>query len=168
MIAQLRPKMVVRNIVIDGIQNLADSPPFPFDQFVRGHFSIINIGGTTANVNEICYQLFVGKELPMQRPYEERIKANSWPSERPVIKRVQTDKIGPGEAEQIIISIPPMELESSEAWHLAKRDITIYFMGFIRYRDELGLKRRTDFCRRFDWDRMRFYPVADPDYEQPD
>jgi len=42
---------------------------------------------------------------------------------------------------------------------------SIYFFGYVQYRDQIGIVRRTAFCRLFDLKSRRFVAVADPDYE---
>ena len=45
----------------------------------------------------------------------------------------------------------------------------LFFRGFILYRDRNNhVKRRTSFCRRYDFEAMRFRAVEDPDYEYAD
>ena len=46
--------------------------------------------------------------------------------------------------------------------------IHFYVTGWITYADELGLMRRTNFCRGYDHPLDRFFPVADTDYENED
>jgi hypothetical protein len=44
----------------------------------------------------------------------------------------------------------------------------VHFFGYIQYRDNIGVVRRTAFCRRYDIRTRRFNFVDDPDYEYGD
>jgi len=41
----------------------------------------------------------------------------------------------------------------------------LYFFGYIDYLDNIGIIRRTAFCRRYIRETMRFTKVEDEDYE---
>ena len=41
----------------------------------------------------------------------------------------------------------------------------LYFIGYILYRDDIGVGRRTAFCRLYNFQTKRFEIVKDPDYE---
>lgn len=44
----------------------------------------------------------------------------------------------------------------------------IFVLGWIGYRDDLGIFRQMGFCRRYESRKDRFVPVDDPDYEYSD
>jgi hypothetical protein len=44
----------------------------------------------------------------------------------------------------------------------------VYFFGYLQYRDNIGIVRRTAFCRRYIISMQRFTVVPDPDYEYGD
>jgi hypothetical protein len=44
----------------------------------------------------------------------------------------------------------------------------VCFRGFVIYIDKNGIRRRTGFCRVYDSETERFYPLDDPDYEYAD
>lgn len=64
------------------------------------------------------------------------------------------------------------EFTSAEGITLAQRiGYQLFVMGWIEYRDDSGVVRRTAFCREFKpgpLDDGRFCPVSDPDYEYED
>lgn len=41
----------------------------------------------------------------------------------------------------------------------------ICVLGWVAYKDDADIERRTAFCRRWSIDRQRFMPVADTDYQ---
>ncbi len=43
-----------------------------------------------------------------------------------------------------------------------------YIMGYLLYRDDNGLKRKTGFCALYLPDTKRFQRISDPDYEYAD
>ena len=44
----------------------------------------------------------------------------------------------------------------------------VCFRGFVIYTDKNGIRLRTGFCRVYDAEAERFYPLDDPDYEYAD
>jgi hypothetical protein len=61
-------------------------------------------------------------------------------------------------------------VRSGELANVAQGDIAgdIHFFGYMQYRDNIGIVRRTAFCRRYDIRTRRFSVVDDPDYEFSD
>jgi hypothetical protein len=61
-------------------------------------------------------------------------------------------------------------VRSGELANVAQGDIAgdIHFFGYMQYRDNIGIVRRTAFCRRYDIRTRRFSVVGDPDYEYDD
>ncbi len=49
-----------------------------------------------------------------------------------------------------------------------RSDPLLLFRGFVIYEDGAKIRRRTAFCRSYDWDRERFITLDDPDYEYAD
>lgn len=45
---------------------------------------------------------------------------------------------------------------------------TTYCLGFIKYRDEIKVERRTAFCLHYDIETERFDMIGDPNYEYAD
>lgn len=153
-----RPRLEVRNLVIvnPDIANRSES-------FVGAYFDVVNAGGTAAIVIQSHCMNWNGANLPMKRPFEELAENN--PIE--VAARIE-----PGATQRGNFTISTMDL--SVARHMAanpKGFIQIhplYVMGFIKYRDTLGICRETVFCRQYDTIKQRFFAVIDPDYEYTD
>jgi hypothetical protein len=51
---------------------------------------------------------------------------------------------------------------------IREKNIGLYAIGEIAYRDDLRLRRTTRFCRLYDWKKERFLPVSDRDNESDD
>ena len=141
-----RPRLHVSNVItID---------PFMQGKHVCGQFYIRNIGGTPATITDIgCWvHWFTDNILPMKRPYEGE-KGNIL--DRP--------KLNPGEPCTIdFTSEEPLGLNSAA---IMQRQHFLYVMGWIEYRDDLGINRRINFCRKYNTTIHRFSAVTDPDYE---
>jgi hypothetical protein len=48
------------------------------------------------------------------------------------------------------------------------QEIAVYVVGYVIYIDNLGISRRTAFCRQLDYSTGRFAAVSDADYEYAD
>jgi len=153
-----RPKLMVRNVVITaprppGIQG--EIPLFQPRYEISGKLYVVNVGGTVATTQECwCWGVPIQGELPMEPPYEGGM---GYPL---------TQKLKPGESMPItfrnlkeIGNEGPLIRQGSDNW-------AFYVMGWIAYADDLGLVRRTAFCRKWDARKKRLPPIDDPDYEQ--
>lgn len=156
-----RPRLRVRNVV--------HRPPrpsyeirYPFEQghHIGGQFYLVNVGGTAAKVVEMgCWVEWFRDDinLPMERPYEGKRGNIS-----------ATPRVEPGQS-------VPISFSSDKAMDWQAEDITpmqgssprthLYVMGWVFYKDDIGIARFTSFCRKFDPRRAKFFAVDDPDYE---
>jgi hypothetical protein len=141
-LATHRPRLRVRNFVLKPSDY---DPAGPW----MGQFYVSNVGGTEAKiVNSHCEAVRL-RDLPMERPYEGRLGNNP---------------IGgflPSGSSRPAIFLAPSDLA---------RNISggeLYLMGWIDYLDDVGIHRRTAFCRHYTKrdGGLRFYAVDDPDYE---
>ena len=152
-----RPRIRVRNVFI-GIPRIFDGRLFHPGQLIRGQFYIVNIGGTEAKLFEAHCEVYWESAgvhtLPMERPYEGK-NPNV-----PVLSII----LQPGQS-------TPMPFESDrqvderESDQILEGRLLIYVLGFVAYIHQLGIRRRTAFCRTYDYTRRRFFAVCDPDYE---
>lgn len=147
-----RPKLRVRNIVIK-------SSLFARGQIVHGQFYVDNIGGTNAYITEShCEFLWNVNGLPMERPYEGKDGNNPIAKNTLIVGSVGVAALF-SSAPNLYPDLPPPGTEPTNR---------AFFMGWIEYLDDTGLKRRTIFCREFlqrDGS-ARFWPAPnDPDYE---
>jgi hypothetical protein len=157
-----RPKLIVRNVVLKS--PLKEPPPVPDPWLyngarVSGQFYVVNVGGTPATITESgCWVVWkVNKlplaELPMQRPYEGENGNN------PVVA-----VLNPGESVPGIFQSD--DFMGGEIDRVRAGNWPLYVLGWVEYLDERKVKRRTAFCRKYDANRLRFFPVEDdPDYE---
>lgn len=152
-----RPKLIVRNVVIR-----APNPPaiqggielFHPRYEVNGQLYVVNVGGTVAITKECwCWGIAIKGELPMEPPYEGGtgypLTRNLRPGEPMPITFRNLKEIGPE---------GPLIRQGSDGWGF-------YVIGWIEYADDLGLIRRTAFCRKWDADRRRLIAIDNPDYE---
>jgi hypothetical protein len=155
-----RPRLVARNVVI-----AMPRPPAIIDEIpifeprheISGTLYVMNIGGTVATTKECwCWGISMQGELPMERPYEHEVGI-------PLEYRLR-----PGET----LMVPFRNLkEIGDEGPLIRQDTnkwSFYVMGWISYADDLGLVRKTAFCRKWDAVKRRLLPVPDPDYEHED
>jgi hypothetical protein len=84
-------------------------------------------------------------------------------------------RLGAGESGPLTVELDPQgaivqAVRSGELANVAQGDIAgdIHFFGYMQYRDNIGIVRRTAFCRRYDIRTRRFSVVDDPDYEFSD
>lgn len=162
-LATHRPRIRVRNINVRQVgNNVVD-----VDGRIRlpsvgatlsGQFYIANIGDDDATILD-AHILFVARArpIPMERPYEGQDGNLSVPSAL----------IPPGGSFPILFSHPLNVQEITTDTFINDRDIPIYAMGWVEYKDTAKRTRRTAFCRRY-YERdgsARFIAIDDPDYE---
>ena len=156
-----RPELKVRNIVIPELverikQNSSSGKSWEFEVF--------NAGGTAAKLvtaRSRLFDFFTREGLPMQRPIIDKREDQAG----------QGITIASGESRRI--KIPVRDIDNDTISRIRDRtppnmtntDKDAYVLGFLRYRDSDGLERETRFCRKLDIEKLRFYPVDDPDYE---
>lgn len=154
-----RPKLILRNVVIN--RGILDGSDDPFYQGARvaGQFYIANIGDTRATVMESgCWVIWKKNEqplagLPMRRPYEGK-NGNNPVSAETVLQ--------PGESLPGIFQSD--DFLGHETQRVREANWPFYVMGWVEYTDDAGTRRRTAFCQKYDASK-RFVAVVDPDYE---
>jgi hypothetical protein len=149
-----RPKIIVRTFYFS---ESSGTPPhnngLAAGSFAKGQFYLVNIGGTRATVEEIWCEPYIGESLPGKRPYEGKKGYR------------QSIAMKPGESTYYLFSLSH-PLEDLTASLLKGRSKSFFVLGWIGYRDDLGIYRSTRFCRHYNPSRDRFVPVEDdPDYE---
>lgn len=151
-----RPRIVVRNVVVDGIGKEGD-----IDRGLsirNGSLWLSNIGENQAIVLKVWTTLTILEFLPMRNP------ANDVVTQDQLQITIPPGGVAP-------IPIEDLKIESYSDY-VAVRDgrnnANLYVIGFVKYSDSIGTFRRTYFCRRFDRTTARFKPIRDPDYEYCD
>ena len=150
-----RPRLIVRNIVVEELGRLDRKSPDPhLSDVLNGRYYVANIGSTRGEIREVYAQLLITKEpLPMARPYEF-ISGT----------QVSDKSIEPGMS--ALVTIDPVTLTPVQLHAIMGRETDVYLLGFVLYSDGLGNLRRTAFCRKFDHKSRRFCAIDDdPDYE---
>jgi hypothetical protein len=151
-----RPLLRVRNVVVrlpTGTVACTElfQPNFP----VSGQLYVANIGGTRATIIESHIEVFWNRAtLPMERPYEGKVGNNKIP---PGTVEAGCSTVGVFSSETIL---PP-----DSQIRLCGLGWKIYVMGWITYRDDIGTRRETAFCREWRMPAERFFAVQDRDYE---
>jgi hypothetical protein len=154
-----RPKISIRNLYFSEPRGVGGIYSVPAGVQVgsngSGQFYIVNSGGSTAYIQEILCQTFIGDPLPMRRPFEGQVG----------------DRVGiqlqAGQSATWLFG-RSQPIEQTEASRIATYAARFHVLGFIHYRDELGIGRVKDFCRYFDTLTNRFVPAGNPDYESED
>ena len=156
-VLEYRPRIVVRGIELDlGSISTEDEP-------TKVKYVVANVGGTKATIvgSNATAEHFEGP-LPAIPPYTE------------TRNDLGTFTLMAGEYKE-----RALEKDSAEGLLMRVNDIIrkdygvkptrhFHFFGFIEYRDELGILRRTGFCRRYDSESQRWLVVDDPEYEYSD
>jgi hypothetical protein len=152
-----RPKVIARTFFFSesgGTMPRGDG--VAWGSYAKGQFYVENTGGTKATVEEIWSEVFIAKVLPGQRPYEGKDGSKG------------TLLLAPGKHTYYLFSRKE-PLEESTVSNIKSGSEFLYVLGWLGYRDELGIYRKTRFCRQYIPDRDRFVPVEnDPDYESAD
>jgi hypothetical protein len=158
-----RPKLRVRNVVVTQLRPVHGAPSNLFEKghFIQGQLFVVNVGGRPAEIVEShCETFYTDKAgLPMERPYEGKDGNNF----------LGKSKLAPGEPiTGVFTSEKPLGDEAADIQSLTQ-GCHLYVLGWIEYRDDRAIIRRTAFCRHYrvapNQLHPRFYPVDDPDYE---
>ncbi len=155
-----RPKLIARNIVIEqpDMSELTVAQQVTPSLYFIWRLVVSNIGGTPATITDAGSWIYaVSGELPMERPYDRHGVGNA---------KVVPDNLSPGEQGVLKIGLAVEDVEGGHDFRsIVPRQLHIHVMGWITYADDIGVTRRTSFCRRWDWEEQRFLPVDNPDYE---
>ena len=161
-IAANRPKLIVRDVIVWQPSTFESTFSGDFEGFkegekLTGHLVIVNIGGTPAKIEFIDKIAFWTKtRLPLRRPYDGR-----------AVERVDPPIIVPAGEGRQIVSISCARPMGPEAKDVTTRQDgwRLYIMGWIRYRDDLGVQTHMKFCREWQYPDERFRAVSDDHYE---
>ena len=155
-----RPKIAVRTLYFSEMRSvgLPDSANgIRKGSFANGQLYIVNTGGTKASIEEIFCTPYIGEgaNLPAKRPYE----GNSG-------GKVAFSLVGGQSTPWTFALSEPLTEDRADILNL--RMTSFYILGWIDYRDDLGILRTTRFCRRYDTVKERFVAVDDIEYESAD
>ncbi|MDP3719336.1 MAG: hypothetical protein Q8T13_16365 [Acidobacteriota bacterium] len=151
-----RPRLIVRNVVVDGFdQGILD------DKLTNCRVLIANTGTTKATLIKAHAEWLFAKHLPMENP----VSKVHHPDQDPAV-------MGAG----AIRTINMGEFSFDFDGHLTifgegephPRAPKIFVIGYVKYKDDLGILRRTYFGRQFDRVKRRFIEVDHPAYEYAD
>jgi hypothetical protein len=168
-----RPHLTVRRIMLDEpaygnrfISARIGEAPFKPDVSISGRFSLVNRGNGLARIiDSSCAFLIAGP--PDRLPREFKPHQGIWTPPIPIGTVLQ-----PGQIEECKFLGKGPSLEAYKYAYSTDNPppegIHFYVTGWISYADELGLTRRTNFCRQYAHPLDRFFPVADSDYENED
>jgi len=154
-----RPRLIVRNVVVKRWENVVPQPGPLFERGmpIHGQLYISNVGGTPARIVEVgCWVEWVQGPLPMERPYETK---NPYELSHPIELQPSQSTPWPFSSEEV------MDTQTASLVTLNSNNWSIYVLGWIGYKDNAGIKRRTAFCRCWNFTKQRFLAVDDPDYE---
>ena len=155
-VLQHRPRVIIRGIAREQGRILVGET-----DVIR--YVVANVGGTHATIigSSVSRERF--QKLPAIPPYGSDknvlgtfgLKAGEY-QERSV------------DLAEHSIGIRYDELLKDDSRYETAENFHLYFFGFIEYRDDLEILRRTGFCRRYDVESQRFLVVDDPEYEYAD
>jgi hypothetical protein len=156
LILQFRPRLLIRSVVVIPGDLLTIEKDRRKPTSIE--FTVTNIGGSVAHITKRVSKLefFENHFLPPIPPYDDKMADN------------KELKVSPGQHHTFSVSIA-RSLEYGFVI-MGTDDIVreVYFFGYLRFRDEVGLVRSIGFCRQYDPISKRFNVVNDPDYEYAD
>ncbi|HUX65631.1 MAG TPA: hypothetical protein VMV42_00655 [archaeon] len=169
-IATHRPRLAVRRLSINTVKGIGTP------DILKVEFVVANIGATKAKIIEMSTRIWFpesSENLPAVPPYAE--------STFPGIT-LESGESGPlthnDTAEmlarfQFQVGATQMHRAAEKARLLrskntAENEPAFLFIGYIQYEDALGRKRRTAYCRFYNFVTQRFDPIPHPDYEYQD
>ena len=145
-----RPRLIVRNVEID-VGSLLQGEPVDF----AGTLQLYNSGGSSARVSGVACKLYCFDKLPMKAPFDPPIQ----PSNIELPPGFYGTRSFPSD-------FGANDFKTFKG--IVEKTTGLYILGELRYSDDLGLPRTKRFCRLFDYEKERFFPIDDPDYETAD
>jgi len=161
-ISSHRPSLVVRRAVLKIVRGrgLQDCPAIEYE--------VANVGGTAATLVEVNARVWLRDTFPLRPEYAGEPEAGAgtlihagsyWPL---------SHYVNYGDEAQKLMFMLGFTKTRVEAGHKPE-ELHIYFVGYVLYKDALGVARRTAFFRTFDELSQRFVVrQRDPDYEHAD
>lgn len=153
MILQFRPKVIIRGGHVIDADRLEEATM---------EFAITNIGASAATVleTELVAKL-VNYPSPTFSLFEQSFPISLLKLE-PGMGHLHTFTLD----KETTAAIQQMDFDHRNKSDNGKK--TILFAGTLRYRDELGILRRTGIFRGYSAAQRRFVSLSDPDYEYAD
>lgn len=160
-VLQFRPRLTLRRILIykgTQIPTIEGKGDIPW----RVGFNISNHGGSAAHIQECHFSLIrVESEFPPRPTHFEQ-------------SRPRPFSLAPGEERELSIEFDEnmtnlFRLAGKEGLRQGWQDTDhIYFLGFAKYADDVGIVRSISICRHYQNATGRFKAIEDPDYEYAD
>lgn len=159
-----RPKLRVRNVFVPDLDALIGDGP---KSDIPSEYDVVNVGGTKANLTACDSRIIITNNLGLHRLRFD------------ILEKQVEKKIGIAGGETCRMKIPDPEPLNEEVlarftvptgpdFPYSSNNLDAYVIGFLKYRDAIGLVRQTAFCRKFNRATERFDPADDPDYEYED
>lgn len=161
------PELIVRNVQIQrpDMRKITLPDDLRKVQAFMGQLLVPNTGKTTATiVHAGCWVFLIEGELPMERPYD------GFSPNTQVIGPREQGKLLPGDSGVMLISSAASPVikggqDPMESLQGHPKQVNLYVMGWVFYEDDIGNRRRTAFCREWDWPTQNFVKVDNPNYE---
>lgn len=151
-----RPRLRVRNVLIEP---LSKGKWFAKNALIKGELWVVNNGSSRATIFSSHCQIYTSQAtLPMHRPYETS-QGNGFMDG--TVLEAGKDDIGTFTEINGLGKEGAFIQSGAHGWKF-------WIMGWVEYRDELGIARYTRFCRQWNPTNQRFDAVTDPDYEHED
>lgn len=161
LIIDKRPRLSVRSVLLHS-EITPRWPPlhlFAGDKRAEGHFEAVNTGGTPATIVRVrCEVWWRNTSLQMRPP----------PCGGDNLPGVAALKLTAGQAAEIGFTSDREIGDAGMCVRLGWDDYRLWVVGWIDYDDDLGTRRRTRFCRRWNHETGGFVRETDPDYETED
>ena len=158
-----RPRLRVRNVYVPDIEAFLHKSPNAEFQPV---YEVANVGGTAATLTVCSAQIVLAVDAEL-RHYQIGLPQQL--SEEIVIPHgaVHSTEVTPKTYHPDMVArfrVPAPE----ETLGVRANNLDAYCIGYLRYKDRLGVERQLRFCRKFNRTTQRFVPVDDSDYEYED
>ncbi len=154
-----RPRIIIRNIDVNGLEMYRNSIEFAVPSTLEGRLMVTNSGFTEATIIRFHAEWLVTDKLPIANPVFDK------PAKEMALV------VQPGGSHRL--DLPEWKLENfhdfaSIAGLADRPNHTLWLIGIVKYRDQLGNLRQTVFGRKLDRIAGRFAPVDNSDYEYAD
>ena len=147
-----RPQIRVRRVLLEEDHKTAE---------ISVRYDVVNIGNRPAHITGGIVRVIF---WPNDRPFPP---LSQFPDDPMESSNIRETTIAAGSKHGMLAQASETttgEFQFARIWEANN----LFFLGFIKHKDDLGNIRETSFYRRYDRELKRFVPVEDRDYEYED
>ena len=163
LVSTFRPRLILRQVSLC-VGTFVPALGAPDEESWKVDYVIANTEGTRAHITSTSFaeKMFSKGGLPVPLPYAPPIAGSTFSRQ-------------PGEEKEFSVGLESDLISLFRILGYVRggnlkhqRTAFVYFLGYVHYKDDLGVVRKMAVLRHYDTESGRFTVVDDPDYEYAD